>query len=146
MRVVWSFSSYSSSRGNNRKFQNTFQNTELFLPFVNCLEPPHILAYWQKSMLSWGMRSLTHSDICFPQEVYYSTSCVRTGSLFSTNLYTWSERWSGSRHCEPSGSVRTLCCVSTVPRREGRREMIVQKNIHSYTLQSPFLSAHVLIF
>lgn len=70
-------------------------------------------------MLSWGMRTLTHSDICFPQEVYYSTSRVHTGSLFSANLYSRSKRWGGSRHCEPPCSRCAVSAVCQGGREEG---------------------------
>lgn len=38
---------------------------------------------------------MTSSDICFPQELDYSTSCVHTGGLCRANLYTGRNRWEG---------------------------------------------------
>lgn len=98
-------------------------------------------APWLILTSAFHKRSIIPSRVCPNLRSCWATSCIHTGSLFSPNLYTGRERWRGSRHCGPSGSMLGLCCVSNVWRREreegdGKRkiqpqvEMISQKCIY----------------
>lgn len=85
------------------------------LPLFSC----HLSSVWsfhthlvhrQGSVLFKGMSSLTGSDICFPQELDYSTSCVHTGRLCSANLYTGGSRWTGVRVDAARRAARAVLC------------------------------------
>lgn len=101
--------------------------------------------HWQGSLFFWGMSSLTGSDICFPQELDYSTSCVHTGSLCSANLYTGRNRWRGGwcgccEACCSCCAVSAACGGGSGEGKQGKCRLKLKLNFPATLSLSLFLS------